>query len=99
MSLRSASEQLVHLRHDAQLLIERAGDQEGQLEALVAATDGDLRQAEAPSHMLRTTSMRVTSDTCSPDNSNEARRALQLPGASLPARTNSMPPRVDYWRI
>src|SRR6187200_3337246 len=47
MSLRFASEQLDALRHDAQLLIERAGDQEGQLEALVAATEGDVRQAEA----------------------------------------------------
>ena len=47
MSLRFASEQLAHLRHDAQRLIERAGDQEGQLEAFVAATDGDVRQAEA----------------------------------------------------
>ena len=35
------------LRHDAELLLEGAGDQEGQLEALVAAADGDLRQAEA----------------------------------------------------
>jgi hypothetical protein len=32
--------------------------------------------------MLRTTSMWVTSDTSSPDNSTEARRALQLPSAS-----------------
>jgi CheY-like chemotaxis protein len=47
MSLRFASEQLVNLRHDVQLLIERAGDQEDQLEALVAANDGDLRQAQA----------------------------------------------------
>jgi two-component system cell cycle response regulator DivK len=47
MSLRFASEQLSNLRHDVQLLIERAGDQEGQLEALVAANDGDVRQAEA----------------------------------------------------
>lgn len=47
MSLRFASEQLADLRHDAQLLIEHAGDQEDQLEALVAATEGDLRQAEA----------------------------------------------------
>ena len=47
MSFRFASEQLADLRHDAQLLIERAGDQEGQLEALVAATEGDVRQAEA----------------------------------------------------
>jgi len=47
MSTRFASEQLADLRHDAQLLIRGAADQEGQLEALVAATDGDLRQAEA----------------------------------------------------
>jgi two-component system cell cycle response regulator DivK len=47
MSLRFVSEQLADLRHDAQLLIERAGDQQGQLEALVAATEGDLRQAVA----------------------------------------------------
>jgi hypothetical protein len=47
MSLGFASKQLADLRHDARLLVERAGDQEGQLEALVAATDGDLRQAEA----------------------------------------------------
>jgi two-component system, cell cycle response regulator DivK len=47
MSLRFASEQLAHLRQDAQLLIDRTGDQEGQLEALVAAAEGDLRQAEA----------------------------------------------------
>ena len=47
MSLRFASEQFAELRHDAQLLIECAGDQQGQLEALVAANEGDLRQAEA----------------------------------------------------
>ena len=47
MSLRFASEQLADLRHDAQLLIDCAGDQQGQLEALVAANEGDLRQAEA----------------------------------------------------
>jgi CheY-like chemotaxis protein len=47
MSLRFASEQLADLRQDAQLLIERTGDQEGQLEAFVAVTEGDLRQAEA----------------------------------------------------
>jgi CheY-like chemotaxis protein len=47
MSIRFASEQLEDLRHDAQLLIERAGDQEGQLEAFVAAAEGDLRRAEA----------------------------------------------------
>src|SRR4029078_11169626 len=47
MSLRFAREQLADFRHHAQLLIERAGDQEGQLEALVAAAEGDVRQAEA----------------------------------------------------
>jgi two-component system, cell cycle response regulator DivK len=47
MSLRFASAQLADLRHDAQLLLERAGDQEGQLEAFVAAAEGDVRQAEA----------------------------------------------------
>ena len=47
MFLRFASEQLAELRHDAQRLIEGAGDQQGQLEALVAATDRDVRQAEA----------------------------------------------------
>jgi CheY-like chemotaxis protein len=47
MSLRFASEQLADLRHEAQRLIERAGDQEGQLQALVVATEGDLREAEA----------------------------------------------------
>ena len=47
MSLRFASQQLVDLRHDAQLLSDRAGDQEGQLEAWVAAAEWDLRHAEA----------------------------------------------------
>jgi len=47
MSVRFASERLADFRYQAQLLIERAGDQEGQLEALVATTEGDLRQAEA----------------------------------------------------
>jgi two-component system, cell cycle response regulator DivK len=47
MSVRFASEQLADLRHDARLLIERAAEQEGQLETLVAATEGDMRQAEA----------------------------------------------------
>ena len=46
MSLRFASEQLADLRHDAQFLIERTGDQAGELEAFVAAAEGDLRQAE-----------------------------------------------------
>jgi two-component system, cell cycle response regulator DivK len=47
MSNRFTSEQLADLRHDARILIERAGDQEGQLEALVTATERDIRQAEA----------------------------------------------------
>jgi len=47
MSFQLASKQLADLRHHAQLLIEGAGDQEGQLAALVAATEGSLRQAEA----------------------------------------------------
>lgn len=47
MSLRFTSEQLADLRHDARILIERAGDQEGQLEALVVAAERDIRQAEA----------------------------------------------------
>jgi two-component system cell cycle response regulator DivK len=47
MSLRFASAQLADLRRDAQLLIECAGDQEGQLEAFVATAEQDLRQVEA----------------------------------------------------
>lgn len=47
MPVRSASEQLTDLRHDAELLIAQARDREDQLEALVAATEGDVRQAEA----------------------------------------------------
>jgi two-component system, cell cycle response regulator DivK len=47
MPLQSASEQLADLRHGARLLIERAEDQEGQLEAFVAAAEGHLRHAEA----------------------------------------------------
>ena len=47
MSLRSPSEQLGDLRDDARLLIERTGDQQVQLEALVASADWDVRQAEA----------------------------------------------------
>jgi CheY-like chemotaxis protein len=43
MSLRFESEQLARLRYDAQILVERAGDQEGQLEAFLAAADGDWR--------------------------------------------------------
>src|SRR5688572_16913286 len=47
MSLGFTSQRLADLRHDARILIERAGDQEDQLEALVAAAERDLRQAEA----------------------------------------------------
>ena len=47
MSLRSSSEQLADLRHDARLLIERTDDQQVQLEALVASAEWDVRQAEA----------------------------------------------------
>ena len=46
MSLRFTTQQLAGLRHDAQLLIERAADQEDQLEALVASTESAVRQAE-----------------------------------------------------
>jgi two-component system, cell cycle response regulator DivK len=47
MSLRFASEQLADLRHDAQLLVERAEEQESQLDAFVSATERDVRYAEA----------------------------------------------------
>jgi two-component system cell cycle response regulator DivK len=47
MLIRFPSEQLADLRHDALLLVERTGDQEGQLEAFVAAVDRDRREAEA----------------------------------------------------
>jgi two-component system cell cycle response regulator DivK len=47
VSLRFASEQLADLRHDTQLLIDGAGEQEGQLDAFVAATERDVRSAEA----------------------------------------------------
>jgi CheY-like chemotaxis protein len=47
MSLRFTSEQLPALRHDARLLTERAGDQESQLGAFVAAAERDVRHAEA----------------------------------------------------
>lgn len=47
MSLRFSSEQLALLRHDARILTDRAGDQEGELEAFVAATERDMRYAEA----------------------------------------------------
>jgi two-component system cell cycle response regulator DivK len=47
MPLPFASERLADVRQDAQLLIERAGDHEGQLAALVAAAEGDVLHAEA----------------------------------------------------
>ena len=47
MSLGSPSERLADLRHDARLLIERTGDQEGQLEALAASAQRDVQHAEA----------------------------------------------------
>ena len=47
MSHRSLYGQLADLRHDAQLLVEQAGDQEEQIEALFAAAERDLLQAQA----------------------------------------------------
>jgi len=47
MSFPFASERLANVRQDAQLLVERAGDQERQLEALVTAGEADLGHAEA----------------------------------------------------
>ena len=47
MSLPFPSKQLTDLRHDARRLIERAGDQEGQLETFVAEAERDRRHAEA----------------------------------------------------
>jgi CheY-like chemotaxis protein len=47
VTLRFPSEHLAGLHHDARLITERAGDQEGQLEALVAAAERDMRQVEA----------------------------------------------------
>jgi two-component system, cell cycle response regulator DivK len=47
MSFPFASEQFADFRRDARLFIERAGDQEGQLEAFVAAAERDMRYAEA----------------------------------------------------
>jgi two-component system, cell cycle response regulator DivK len=52
MSLPFVSEQLADLRDDAQRLVERAGDQEGQLDAFVVATERDLRYAEAAVSLL-----------------------------------------------
>jgi two-component system, cell cycle response regulator DivK len=45
MSLRSPSGQRADLRDDAQLLVEQAGDQEEQLDALFAIAERDLRHA------------------------------------------------------
>ena len=47
MSSRSPSERLADLRDDARLLLEHAGDQEAELEALAAAAECDVRHAEA----------------------------------------------------
>jgi two-component system, cell cycle response regulator DivK len=47
MSLRFASKELADLRRDAQRLVDRAGEQAGQLDAFVAATERDVRYAEA----------------------------------------------------
>jgi CheY-like chemotaxis protein len=47
MSLGLPPDQLADLRDDAQLLIRETGDHEGQLDALVAVSDGDVRHAEA----------------------------------------------------
>jgi CheY-like chemotaxis protein len=47
MSLRFPPDQFADFRDDAQLLIRGTGDHEGQLEALVAASDGDVRHAKA----------------------------------------------------
>jgi CheY-like chemotaxis protein len=44
---RSSSERLADVRHDAERLIEHAGDYEGQLEALVAAAEQDVRHARS----------------------------------------------------
>jgi len=46
MSLRFHSDRLALVRRDAQRFIQRAGNHESQLEALVAAAEGDLRRAE-----------------------------------------------------
>jgi CheY-like chemotaxis protein len=47
MAFRSPSGQRVDLRDDAQLLVEEAGDQEEQLDALLAIAERDLRHAKA----------------------------------------------------
>ena len=47
MSLRFPSDQRAALCHDTRLVVERAGDHESQLEALVASAEWDVRQAEA----------------------------------------------------
>ena len=46
MSLQSNDDQLTDLRHHARLLVERTGEQEDQLEALVASAERDLRHGE-----------------------------------------------------
>ena len=46
MPLRFPSDHLASVRRDAQRFIQRAGNHESQLEALVAAAEGDLRHAE-----------------------------------------------------
>ena len=50
MSLRLSSEQLGDLRHVTRPLIERASDQEGQLETFEAEAERDRPQAKAVSH-------------------------------------------------
>jgi CheY-like chemotaxis protein len=47
MSLWFTAEQVAGLRRDVRTLIDGAGHQQGQLEALVAAADADVRHAEA----------------------------------------------------
>jgi CheY-like chemotaxis protein len=47
MSLGLPPDQLADLRDDAQLLIRGTGDHEGQLDDLVAVSEGDVRHAEA----------------------------------------------------
>ena len=47
MSLQSDDDQLTELRRYARLLVERTGEQEDQLEALVASAERDVHQGEA----------------------------------------------------
>ena len=72
--------------------IERAGDREGQLEALVAETEGDARQSGGGCLTCWWNALDVgdVENTRPPDNSNEARRAPALRSAFLRGRTNSM---------